>query len=40
MVGLQVGGNLGLCHITVGEQLLLVVQQLFSSLGRVLCVLG
>lgn len=40
MVGLEVGGDLGLCHVSIGEQLLLVVQQLFASLGRVLCVLG
>lgn len=40
VVGLQVGGNLGLGAITVGEQLFLVVQEFFTGLGRVFGVLS
>jgi hypothetical protein len=37
---MQVGGNLGLSAVTVSQKLLLVVQQLLSSLGCILEILG
>lgn len=39
MISVDVGCNLGLGTVTIGEQLLLVVQQLLARLGRVFCVL-
>jgi hypothetical protein len=35
VLSLQVGGNLGLGSVSVGQKLLLVVEKLLSSLGGV-----
>lgn len=40
VVGIQVGGNLSLHPISILEKLLLVVEELFSRLGREFGVLG
>jgi hypothetical protein len=40
VVRLEVGGDLGLGLVAVLEKLLLVVEELLASLGRVLEVLG
>jgi len=40
VLGLQVGGDLGLGSITVGQELFLVVQELFPGLGGILDVRG
>ena len=40
MLGLQVGGDLGLGSITVGQEFFLVVQELFPGLGGILDVRG
>jgi hypothetical protein len=40
VVSLQVGLDLGLCSVSVGQELLLVIQQLLPRLGGELGVLG